>query len=128
MEPSMGQFTTVDEYIASFPEEIQRQLQTLRQAIREVVPEAGEVIKYGMPTFTWHGNLVHFAAFKSHIGFYPTPSPIEEFKQELSPYKQTKGSIHFPPQEPLPLPLIRRIVEARVRETQQKLAARKKKS
>lgn len=126
MEPSLGKFTTIEEYIASCPVEVQGQLQLLRQTIKDVVPEAGEAIKYGMPTFILNGNLVHFAAAKNHIGFYPTPSPIEEFREELAPYKQTKGSIHFPPNEPLPLPLIRRIVEARVRETTAALQKKKK--
>lgn len=127
MQLSMGESATVDQYIAAFPEAVQAQLQTLRATIRAIVPDAGETIKYGMPTFLWHGNLVHFAAYKGHIGFYPTPSPIEEFKAELAPYKQTKGSIHFELDQPLPLPLIRRIVESRVRETEARLAARKQK-
>jgi uncharacterized protein YdhG (YjbR/CyaY superfamily) len=110
------QFKTMDEYISTFPEEVQRVLNELRQTIREVAPDAEETINYQIPTFTLHGNLVHFAALKNHIGFYPTPSGMEAFKKELSGYKGAKGSVQFPIDEPLPLPLIRRIVEYRVKE------------
>jgi uncharacterized protein YdhG (YjbR/CyaY superfamily) len=110
------QFQTIDEYIGAFPEDVQRILNELRQTIRKAAPDAEETINYQMPTFTLNGNLVHFAAFKNHIGFYPTPTGIEAFKQELSRYKGAKGSVQFPIDEPLPLPLIRRIVEYRVKE------------
>lgn len=110
------QFKTMDEYINAFPEDIQRILKELRQTIKELAPDVEETISYQMPTFTLHGNLVHFAAFQNHIGFYPTPSGIEAFKKELSRYKGAKGSVQFPIDEPLPLPLIRRIVEYRVKE------------
>jgi uncharacterized protein YdhG (YjbR/CyaY superfamily) len=110
------QFQTIDEYIGTFPEDVQRILNELRQTIKEAAPQAQETINYQMPTFTLNGNLVHFAAFKNHIGFYPTPTGIEAFKQELSRYKGAKGSVQFPIDEPLPLPLIRRIVEYRVKE------------
>jgi uncharacterized protein YdhG (YjbR/CyaY superfamily) len=124
------QFKTIDEYIDTFPQDVQRILNELRQTIREAAPEAEETINYQMPTFTLNGNLVHFAAFQKHIGFYPTPSGIEAFKQELSRYKGAKGSVQFPIEEPLPLPLIRRIVEYRVKENSErkqkkKTAARK---
>jgi uncharacterized protein YdhG (YjbR/CyaY superfamily) len=118
------QFQTIDEYIGTFPEDVQRILNELRQTIREAAPEAEETINYQMPTFTLNGNLVHFAAFENHIGFYPTPSGIEAFKQELSRYKGAKGSVQFPMDQPLPLPLIRRIVEYRVKEN---LARKQKK-
>jgi uncharacterized protein YdhG (YjbR/CyaY superfamily) len=110
------QFKSIDEYINTFPEDVQRILNELRQTIGEAAPQAQETINYQMPTFTLNGNLVHFAAFKNHIGFYPTPTGIEAFKQELSRYKGAKGSVQFPIDEPLPLPLIRRIVEYRVKE------------
>lgn len=112
----MPGFKTIDEYIDTFPEDVQKILNELRQTIRETAPEAEETINYQMPTFTLNGNLVHFAAFKNHIGFYPTPSGIEAFKDELAAYKGAKGSVQFPMDEPLPMPLIRRIVEYRVKE------------
>ena len=95
---------------------MQSVLQTLRQTIHQAAPDAVEKISYGMPTFTLKGNLVHFGAFKTHIGFYPTPSGIENFKDELAVYKGAKGSVQFPLDEPLPLDLVRRIVEFRVEE------------
>ncbi len=116
MDTSEGQPETIDEYIGSCPEGVRDKLRTLRQVIKEEAPEAGETIKYRMPTFVLNGNLVHFAAFKNHIGFYPTPSPMEEFREELSGYKTSKGAIQFPIDEPLPLSLIRRIVRSRVKE------------
>jgi uncharacterized protein YdhG (YjbR/CyaY superfamily) len=108
-------FADIDSYIASFPKETQAILEGLRKTIRLAAPEAKETINYGMPTFTLKGNLVHFAAFKNHIGFYPTPSGIEEFKKELSVYKGAKGSVQFPIDQPLPLELISKIVKFRVR-------------
>ena len=108
--------TTIDEYISGFPSDVQVVLQTLRQTIHQTAPDALEKISYGMPTFTLKGNLVHFGAFKTHIGFYPTPSGIEKFKDELAVYKGAKGSVQFPLDEPLPLDLVRRIVEFRVEE------------
>ena len=110
------EFKTMDEYINTFPDDVRNILNELRQVIKEAAPEAEETINYQMPTFTLNGNLVHFAAFKNHIGFYPTPTGIEAFKKELSPYKGAKGSVQFPIDQPLPLPLIRRIVEYRVKE------------
>ena len=119
------QFTTIDEYINTFPEDVQRVLHELRQTIREAAPEAQETINYQIPTFTLNGNLVHFAGFENHIVFYPTPSGMEAFKEELSGYKSAKGSVQFPIDEPLPLPLIHRIVEYRVKENMER--KRKKK-
>ena len=118
-------FKTMDEYISTFPENIQRILNELRQTIKEAAPEAQETINYQIPTFTLNGNLVHFAAFEHHIGFYPTPSGMEAFEKELAPYKRAKGSVQFPINEPLPLPLIRRIVEYRVRENLEKKQKKK---
>jgi uncharacterized protein YdhG (YjbR/CyaY superfamily) len=116
MDASNRQYKTIDEYIDMFPEDMRTILNGLRQAIREAAPEAEETINYQMPTFTLNGNLVHFAAFKNHIGFYPTPTGIEAFKEELAPYKGAKGSVQFPIDQPLPFPLIRQIVEYRVKE------------
>jgi uncharacterized protein YdhG (YjbR/CyaY superfamily) len=120
MAASRRQFETIDEYISMFSEDVQRILNELRQTIREAAPAAQETINYQIPTFTLNGNLVHFAAFENHIGFYPTPSGMEAFKKELSGYKGAKGSVQFPIYEPLPLPLIRRIVEFRVKENLEK--------
>lgn len=101
----------IDDYIAGFPGEVQDMLQQIRAAIQKVVPGAQEDIKYAIPTFVLNGkNLVHFAAFKHHIGFYPTPTGIESFKKELSKYKQGKGSVQFPLDQPMPLKLITEIV------------------
>ena len=110
---------TIDEYIAGFPVEVQHILESLRAAIRETAPETVETIAYQMPTFRLKGkNLVHFAAYKHHIGFYPTPSPIEYFAQDLARYKTSKGAIQFPIEQPLPFDLIRRIVAYRVSQVQ----------
>ena len=119
-------FATIDEYIDTFPEEVRQRLRAVRQVIRETAPEAEETIKYRMPTLTFHGNLVHFAAFKDHIGLYPTTSPMEAFREQLAGYKTAKGTIRFPMDQPLPLPLIREIVEFRVRENAEKQRARRK--
>ena len=109
-------FATIDEYINTFPEDVQLLLQDLRQAIRDAAPQAKEAISYQMPTFKLHGNLVHFAAYKKHIGFYPAPSGIEAFKEDLAPYQFSKGAIQFPIAEPIPHDLVRKIVQFRVRE------------
>jgi uncharacterized protein YdhG (YjbR/CyaY superfamily) len=108
---------TIDAYIAGFSPEVQDILQRIRQLIRTAVPDAVETISYQMPTFKLHGrNLVHFAAFKQHIGFYPTPSGTERFRQELSVYKGGKGSVQFPLSQPIPYDLIHEIVVFRVAE------------
>lgn len=119
--------TTIDEYIAGFPPDIQKILQEIRMTIKKAAPDAGEAIKYQMPTFTLKGNLVHFAAFKKHIGFYPVPTGIEAFKDELSVYKTAKGSVQFPLDKPIPFDLISRIVKFRVKENLDKAAAKGKK-
>ena len=115
---------TIDEYIAGFPADVQDILQTIRRTIKEVAPEAREKISYGMPTFTLNGNLVYFAGFQNHIGFYPIPSGIAEFKDDLAAYKQGKGSVQFPLGQPIPYDLIRRIVAFRVKENAAKAAAK----
>lgn len=114
-------FEDIDSYIASFPEETGKLLQQLRITISKAAPEAKETINYGMPTFTLKGNLVHFAAFKNHIGFYPAPSGIESFKKELSGYDGAKGSVQFPIAKPIPFDLISKIVEFRVKENLKKV-------
>jgi uncharacterized protein YdhG (YjbR/CyaY superfamily) len=116
----------IDDYIAACSQEVQPKLQEMRATIKQAAPDAEEAISYQMPTFRLNGNLVHFAAFKNHIGFYPVPSGIEAFKKELSVYKQGKGSVQFPLDEPLPLKLITRIVKFRVKENAAKAKAKKK--
>ena len=116
----------IDEYIAACPADVQAKLQEMRATIKQAAPDAEEAISYQMPTFKLNGNLVHFAAFKSHIGFYPVPSGIEAFKKELAVYKQGKGSVQFPLDQPLPLKLITRIVKFRVKENAAKAKAKKK--
>lgn len=116
MEGSKITYESIDEYILEFTPEVQEILKTLRKVIKESAPEAEEKISYKMPTFVLHGNLVHFAAFKNHIGFYPVPSGIDAFKQELSSYKQGKGSVQFPLDKPLPYELISKLVKFRVAE------------
>jgi uncharacterized protein YdhG (YjbR/CyaY superfamily) len=114
---SIEKYTNIDEYIASFPEEIQEKLESLRKTIRKIVPETEETISYGIPTFDLNRkHLVHFAAFKNHIGFFPTPSGINAFKKELSPYDTSKGTVRFPLDKPIPNDLIKKIVRFRVKE------------
>ncbi len=127
METSQAAPRNIDEYIAGFPEDVRRILEKLRMTIREAAPDAEEAIKYRMPTFTLNGNLVHFAAFKNHIGFYPAPRGIEEFKDELSVYKGAKGSVQFPLDRPVPFELVSRIVKFRVRNQLEKSEAKGKK-
>jgi len=118
---------TIDEYIAGFPADVQEVLQKIRKTVHEAAPEATEKISYQMPTFYLKGNLVHFAAFKEHIGFYPVPTGIEKFKKELSVYKQGKGSVQFPLDQPMPYDLITKIVKFRVKESLAAAAAKAKK-
>lgn len=114
-------YSSIDEYIVSFPEHVQKKLVELREAIREQAPDAQEKISYQIPTFFLNGNLVHFAAYANHIGFYPTSSGIRAFKNKLSKYKSAKGSVQFPMEEPLPLGLIKMIVKFRVKENMKKI-------
>jgi len=113
-------YSTIDNYIELFPAPVQKKLNTLRQLIGKLAPDAQEKIAYQMPTFFLNGNLVHFAAHANHIGFYPTPSAILEFKRELSKYETSKGAVQFPMDQELPLALISRIVKFRVQENLQK--------
>lgn len=114
----------IDAYIAAFPPDVQEKLQAMRSTIQAAAPQATEAIKYAIPTFVWHGNLVHFAAFKNHIGFYATPTGHSAFEKELSKYKQGKGSVQFPIDEPLPLALVTRIVKYRVKENTEHVNAK----
>lgn len=127
MEEKKSAFKTIDEYIGQFPPDVQDKLDALRKAIRKAAPDASEKISYQMPTFYLYGNLVHFAAFKNHIGFYPTPGGIEAFQDELNRYKNAKGSVQFPIDEPLPFELITRIVRFRVEENLRAAEAKGKK-
>lgn len=118
---------SIDEYIAGFPEETQAILEQVRATVNKAAPDATEAISYAMPTLKLNGNLVHYAAYKNHIGFYPAPTGTEEFKKELAVYKSGKGSVQFPINEPMPLALITKIVKFRVKENKEKAAAKAKK-
>ena len=122
MATSKSQFKTIDEYIAKFPKNVRDVLEELRRVIRESAPEAEEAISYGMPAFKLNGkSLVFFAAWKNHVGFYPGgSSAIEAFKEELSPFKQAKGTVQFQLDEPIPLDLVKKIVKFRVKQTESK--------
>ncbi len=116
----------IDEYIAGFPEDVQKKLEQVRATIKKAAPEASEAIKYAMPAYVLNGtNLVFFAGYKNHIGFSATPTGHNAFKDELSVYKQGKGSVQFPLNQPMPLDLIGRIVAFRVRENAQKAGKKK---
>ena len=117
----------IDEYIAGFPNDVQEILEKIRMTIRNAAPDAEETIKYQMPTFTLNGNLVHFAAFKKHIGFYPVPRGIETFKDELSVYEGEKATVRFPLDKPIPFDLISRIVKFRVKKNLERAEAKGKK-
>jgi len=122
-EATKTDFRSVDEYIKAFPKDVQDLLEKMRQTVKKAAPGAVEVISYQMPTFKLKGkNLVYFAAFKNHIGFYPVPSGVAAFKKELSPYKQGKGSVQFPFDQPVPYDLVRRIVQFRAKEQREKKA------
>lgn len=120
MEEKTSKPTTVDAYIAQFPQEVRQSLNHLRAVIQETAPQASEKISYQMPTFYLNGNLVYFGAFKNHIGFFPTGSGIEAFKDEIAGYKTSKGTIQFPLDQPIPDDLVRRIVRYRVEENLKK--------
>jgi uncharacterized protein YdhG (YjbR/CyaY superfamily) len=117
----------IDQYIAGFPPAVQKSLQKMRVIVREAAPDAEEAMKYRMPTFVLGENLVHFAAYEKHLGFYPTPSPIKAFNAALRKYESSKGAVQFPLADPLPLGLIKKMVRFRVKEVRRKLAARQKK-
>lgn len=125
MPDSRSNPRAVDDYIKAQPVKTQNVLRSIRATIASAAPQATQTINYGIPTFQLNGNLVHFAAFEKHIGFYPTPSGILAFRKELSKYVTAKGSAQFPLDRPMPLALIKRIVKFRVKE-QQEIASRKK--
>lgn len=112
--------TTVDAYIASFPPPVRKSLSAMRKTIKAAAPKAEEMISYGMPSYKYLGVLVYFAGYKNHIGFYATPTGHSAFKKELSKYKTGKGSVQFPLTEPLPLDLVKRIVQFKVKENDEK--------
>lgn len=116
----------IDDYIANFPPDVQELLQKVRATIREAAPDAEETIKYQMPTFVLKGNLVYFGGFKMHVGFYPVPTGIEAFAEELAPYKTGKGSIQFPFDKPIPYDLITKVVKFRVQENLKKAEEKRK--
>ena len=118
----------IDSYIESFPKDVQTLLKQLRSTIAKAAPEAEQAIRYAIPTFILNGNLVHFAGFKNHIGFYPAPSGIEAFKKEVSKYEAGKGTLQFPLDSPLPLNLVTKIVKFRVKQNLEKSKAKKKTS
>lgn len=117
----------IDEYIADFPNDVQKILKKIRKTIKDAAPDAEEAIKYGIPTFVLNGNLVHFGGYKEHIGFYPDPRGIEEFEKELSIYRAGKGTIKFPLDKPVPYELITRIVKFRVNQNLEKAKAKARK-
>jgi len=125
-ERARRQFKNIDDYIAMFPKNVQHKLNELRSAIKESAPEAEEAISHGMPTFELNGNLVHFAAYKRHIGFYPTHSGILAFEEKLSVYKHSKGAVQFPIDGPIPLDMVREMVRFRVKENLTKGVRRRK--
>jgi uncharacterized protein YdhG (YjbR/CyaY superfamily) len=124
---SPGKPSTIDEYIAGFPPDVQEILEKIRVTIQKAAPQAEETINYRMPTFSLNGNLVHFAAYQKHIGFYPVPTGIEKFRKELSVYAVGKGSVQFPLDKPIPYDLISKIVKFRVEENLKKAAEKSKK-
>ncbi|MBS0028069.1 iron chaperone [Chitinophaga sp. 22321] len=121
------EITTIDQYIAGFPEEIQQVLNQVRATIRKAAPDATEAISYGMPAFKQDGYLAYFAAYKNHIGFYPIPPATEKFKEELSVYKTGKGSVQFPIDQPMPLKLITKMIKFRIQVNAEKAALKVKK-
>ncbi|HJS18369.1 MAG TPA: DUF1801 domain-containing protein [Anaerolineales bacterium] len=125
--PGSSTSKDIDQYLAGFPADVQEILEKIRGTIWKAAPDAKEIINYGIPTFTLNGNLVHFAGFKKHIGFYPTPSGIEKFKDELSGYEMAKGSVQFPLDQKIPYSLITKIVKFRVKENLERAKAKKKK-
>ena len=127
MEQNKRGFSSIDEYIATFPEDRRALLEAVRATIRAAAPDAVEIISYGMPAFAQNGNLVYFSGLKDHIGFYPTPSGIEAFRDEMSEYRTTKGAVNFPVDRPLPLELISKVVRFRVAENLDKAAAKARK-
>jgi uncharacterized protein YdhG (YjbR/CyaY superfamily) len=125
MKAKQQQPTTIDEYIADFPPHVQPVLEKVRAAIRKAAPKAEEAIKYQIPTFVLHGNLIHFAGWNNHIGLYPGSKPIEMFKDELAKYEISKGTVRFPLDKPIPYGLIGKITKFCVKRNAEKAASRK---
>ena len=125
MKADKTKVVDIDTYIASFPAETQKLLKQIRETIKEAAPDAEEKMGYGIPTFTLQGNLVHFASFKNHIGFYPAPSGFVAFRKELVAYKNSKGAVQFPIDKAIPFGLIAKIVKFRVKENLAKAKAKK---
>ncbi len=126
MKPTQKVPATIDEYIADFPVEVRKLLQRVRETIHQAAPEAEEAIKYRLPTFVLHGNLVHFGAFKKHLGLYAMPTAHEKFREELAGYESAKGSVQFPFDRPIPVTLITKMVKFRVKESEEKARAKPK--
>jgi uncharacterized protein YdhG (YjbR/CyaY superfamily) len=127
MRKGQSEPKNIDEYIGGFPEDVQKILEKIRTTIRKAAPGAEETIKYQMPTFTLHGNLVHFAAYKKHIGFYPVPRGVESFKEALSAYEGAKSTVRFPLDKPIPFGLISKIVKFRVKKNLERAEGNRKK-
>jgi uncharacterized protein YdhG (YjbR/CyaY superfamily) len=127
MKAKQQQPTTIDEYIADFPKDVQERMEKVRKAIRKAAPAAEEAIKYQIPTFVLKGNLIHFGGYKNHIGLYPGSRPVEKFKDELSRYEISKGTVRFPFDKPLPLGLIGRITKFCVQRNLAKASAKARK-
>jgi uncharacterized protein YdhG (YjbR/CyaY superfamily) len=127
MIPKGKKYSTIDEYLAFFPSDVRDILQKVRETIRSVAPQATEAISYGIPTFKLNGNLVHFAGYAHHIGFYPTGEGVEAFKDELEEYTISKGTVQFPLEKPIPYDLIRKITSYRVQRNQDKSNSKPKK-
>jgi len=121
MDAGKKQPKTIDEYIQTFPEEVQIILEKMRQTIRKAAPEAEEAISYQIPTFKLNGNLVHFAAFKNHVSFFPMARGVEAFKKELSRFKGSRGTVQFPLGRPVPYDLVRKITVFRRKENLEKM-------
>ena len=124
MKAKQQQPTTIDEYIADFPPDVQPFLEKVRAAIRKAAPKAEEAIKYSMPTFVLNGNLIHFAGWTNHVGLYPGSKPIEMFKDELAKYEISKGTVRFPLDKPIPLGLIGKITKFCVKRNSERAAAK----
>ncbi|MDR0383133.1 MAG: DUF1801 domain-containing protein [Spirochaetaceae bacterium] len=127
-EKTKPKIATIDEYIMGFEPAIQKTLKELRDFVKAEVPETTEKISYGMPTFCLNGNLVHFAAFNDHYGFFPTPSGINKFEDELAPYRTGKGTLRFPFNEPIPWDVLKKVIRYRVEENLKKASGKSKKS
>jgi uncharacterized protein YdhG (YjbR/CyaY superfamily) len=127
MKTDKGTPRSIDQYIAHFPPDVQEKLEKIRAAIRKAAPDAEETIRYKMPSFVLKGNLVYFAAFKKHIGFYPRTTAIGKFRKELAAYEGAKGSVRFPLDKPIPTALIGRIAKFRAAENRQSAKASAKK-